>query len=37
MRNGAEDTPERLIDLGAVSSETKGGVEHMLEDRDPLM
>lgn len=36
MKNGAEEHPD-VIELGAVSEETKGGVEHMVEDRDPLM
>ena len=31
-----EREPE-LIELGEVSTETKGGVEHMIEDRDPLV
>lgn len=26
-----------VIELGEVSTETKGGVEHMIEDRDPLV
>ena len=26
-----------VIELGDVSTETKGGVEHMIEDRDPLV
>ena len=26
-----------VIELGEVSSATKGGVEHMIEDRDPLV
>ena len=28
---------EDVIELGDVSTETKGGVEHMIEDRDPLV
>ncbi len=26
-----------VIELGAVSAETQGGVDHLMEDRDPLM
>ncbi len=26
-----------VIELGVVSIQTKGGVEHMIEDRDPLV
>lgn len=25
------------IELGEVSTQTKGGVDHMIEDRDPLV
>jgi hypothetical protein len=37
MKYGAEEQSDVLIELGAVSEKTKGGVEHMVEDRDPLM
>lgn len=30
-------TGHDVIELGAVSGETQGGVEHLMEDRDPLM
>lgn len=26
-----------VIELGAVSGQTQGGAEHLMEDRDPLM
>ena len=26
-----------VIELGDVSTTTKGGVDHMIEDRDPLV
>ncbi len=26
-----------VIELGEVSTDTKGGVDHMIEDRDPLV
>ena len=28
---------EPVLELGAASVLTRGGVEHMVEDRDPLM
>ncbi len=30
-------TEFNVIELGAVSEETQGGAEHLMEDRDPLM
>ena len=31
------DADTHVIELGDVATETKGGVEHMIEDRDPLV
>ncbi len=31
-----QDTRDDLIDLGAVSEQTHGGVETEIEDREPL-
>ena len=36
--SAAQPPPDyRATLLGAVSAETQGGIDHLMEDRDPLM